>query len=62
MCKVVGSREHSMKTYILTFKYMTTEKPLKEHIIFSKATAWKLASGVVMTPKSVSGNEHEARH
>lgn len=42
--------------------YMTTEKPLKEHIIFSKATAWKLASGVVMTPKSVSGNEHEARH
>lgn len=62
MCKVVGSSEDSMKTYILTFKYMTTEKPLKEHTIFSEATAWKLASGVVMTPKRVSGDEHETGH
>lgn len=59
MCKAVGSSKDSLKTYILTFKYMTTEKPLKEHTIFSEATAWKLASSVLMTPKSVSGNEHE---
>lgn len=62
MCKVVGSSEDSMKTYIRTFKYMTTEKPLKEHTIFSKATAWKMASGVVMTPKNESRNEHETGH